>query len=156
MKKTMIVASLLAFISTSAVANGAVKVPLKEANSIYKAAGFKKTSRGWKSECGDLAIRTYKDLNGDGLKDAIVSEYGSTRCYGMTAEGYYVIQQKPAGVWKRVFQSQGIPNLKQTRSKQGWPDILNGGPGFCFGVFRWDGHTYKLHRYEYEGKACEL
>ena len=77
MKKTMIVASLLAFISTTAVANGSVKVPLKEANSIYKAAGFKKTSRGWKGECEDVAISTYKDLNGDGLKDAIVSEYNT-------------------------------------------------------------------------------
>ena len=34
--------------------------------------------------------------------------------------------------------------------------MKNGRPGFCFAVYRWDGQAYKVNRYEYEGKACEL
>ena len=35
-------------------------------------------------------------------------------------------------------------------------NIKNGGPGFCFAVYRWDGQKYDVNRYEYEGKACSL
>jgi len=28
-------------------------------------------------------------------------------------------------------------------------------PGFCFPAERWNGKEYKLHRWEYDGKACK-
>jgi len=43
----------------------------------------------------------------------------------------------------------------KTRGAGGWPDILVGGPGFCFPVERWNGKAYELHRFEYEGKRCK-
>jgi len=44
----------------------------------------------------------------------------------------------------------------KTKGKDGWPDIENGGPGFCSAIYRWNGQEYVANRHEYEGKACEL
>lgn len=50
----------------------------------------------------------------------------------------------------------GIPTFLKTKGKDGWPDIENGGPGFCVAVYRWNGQKYDVNRYEYQGKACTL
>ena len=88
MKTTILTLSALAFLSTSTFAETKLNVPAKEASLIFKAAGFTKTKTGWKANCDAGEITTYKDINGDGLKDAIISD-SSTMCYGNTGIGYY-------------------------------------------------------------------
>ena len=154
MKNRLLLSTCLLLISNSNFAQ-TPQVPKAYTDTIFKAEGFTKSKKGWKSDCSVGEITTYADLNGDGLKDAIVSDYG-TMCYGNTGVGYYIVAQQKNGKWKQLFSNSGIPNFLQTKGTDGWLDIENGGPGFCFAVYRWDGQAYKVNRYEYEGKACEL
>lgn len=155
MKKSIITLATLTLLSTSAFAETKPKVSTKEASQIFKAAGFTKSKKGWESDCSVGEITAYADLNGDGLKDAIVSDYGAM-CYGNTGVGYYVVAQQKNGHWKTILKEAGMPEFLKTKGTDGWPDIENGGPGFCFEVLRWNGQAYKVNRYEYQGKACEL
>ncbi|ENW89944.1 hypothetical protein [Acinetobacter dispersus] len=154
MKNRLLLSTCLLLISSSNFAQ-TLQVPKADTDAIFKAAGFSKSKKGWKSDCSVGEITAYADLNGDGLRDAIVSDYG-TMCYGNTGVGYYIVSQQKNGKWKQLFRNSGIPEFLKMTGKNGWPDIENGGPGFCFAVYRWDGQEYKVHRYEYKGKICEL
>ena len=116
MKITILTLSTLAFFSTTAFAETKPNVPTIEANQIFKAAGFSKTKHGWEGSCDTGKITTYKDLNGDGLKDAVISDY-STMCYGNTGVGYHIISQQKAGTWKLIFENMGIPTFYKPKEK---------------------------------------
>ena len=155
MKIITLTLSTLALLSPSTFAETKPNVPTKEASQIFKAAGFTKTKNGWKANCDIGEITTYKDLNGDSLKDAIISDY-SSMCYGNTGVGYYIVAQQKNKTWKLIFENMGIPTFMKTKGTDGWPDIENGGSGFCFAVYRWNGQKYEVNRYEYNGKTCTL
>jgi len=86
------------------------------------------------------------DMNGDGLEELFVT-LGSVALFGNTAQsftlyisdntGKYQPQTDPGGI--------GIPIILTAKSS-GYPDILIGGPGFEFPVYRWNGRKYALHR----------
>jgi hypothetical protein len=147
---------------TAAFAAPAAKPSAAEQLAIFKAAGFVKQGKAWKSECGredpsatygPAAIETYRDINGDGRPDAVITE-GGTYCYGNTGTGYWLLSRQAGGAWKVIMQSQGIADFLKTKGVDGWPDIQVGGPGFCFPVVRWNGTAYVLNRKEYQGKRC--
>ena len=53
------------------------------------------------------------------------------------------------------YNSPGIPTFQATRGVGGWPDIENGGPGFCFPIQRWNGTDYINVRWKaYQPGAC--
>ena len=116
MKITILTLSALAFLSTSTFAETKLVIPTKEASSIFKAAGFTKTKTGWKGNCDAGEITTYKDINGDGLKDAIISD-SSTMCYGNTGIGYYIVAQQKNGQWKTILKQAGMPEFLKLRAK---------------------------------------
>lgn len=130
--------------------------------AIYRAAGFTRRGGQWRSDCDDPgtasygpgAIETRKDLNGDGRPEAVVTE-GGTYCYGNTGTGFWLVSQQADGSWKRITNNIGIPEFLKTKGVGGWPDILIGGPGFCFPVQRWNGRAYVVQRREYQGRACK-
>jgi len=131
--------------------------------AIFRAAGFQQIRGHWESGCYDPgsgsyyepgAISEVKDLNGDGRPEAIVTE-GTTYCYGMTGQAFWLVSQQADGTWKLLANETGIPEFLKTKGVGGWPDISVGGPGFCFPVIRWNGRTYALNRTEYEGKPCK-
>jgi hypothetical protein len=135
--------------------------PADEA-AAFKAAGFKQRGKQWRSDCDDPGTPSYTpgaidrviDLNGDGRPEALITE-GGTHCYGNTGQGYFVVTRLADGGWKRVTSGTGIAEFLKTKGADGWPDLVVGGPGFCFPVQRWDGREYKLQRWEYQGKACK-
>lgn len=130
--------------------------------AIFRAAGFTKRGAQWRSACDDPGTLSYspgaieerKDLNGDGRPEAIVTE-GGTYCYGNTGTGFWLVSQQTDGSWKLITNDMGMPEFLKTKGAAGWPDILIGGPGFCFPVKRWNGQAYVLNRREYEGKPCK-
>ena len=130
--------------------------------AAFKAAGFTKRGKAWRSACDDPGTASYSpgrieqvaDLNGDGLPDAVISE-GGTYCYGHTGQAFWLVTKQADGRWTLITHSTGIPEFLKTQGAMGWPDISVGGPGFCFPVQRWNGREYKLQRWEYEGKACK-
>jgi hypothetical protein len=130
--------------------------------AAFKAAGFTKRGKAWRSGCDDPGSASYTpgrieqlvDLNGDGLADAVITE-GGTFCYGNTGQAFWLVAKQADGRWTLIAQSTGIAEFLKTKGAQGWPDISIGGPGFCFPVQRWNGREYKLQRWEYDGKACK-
>jgi hypothetical protein len=139
----------------------AVSAPLAEQAAIFKAAGFTRAAGKWHTDCDQPdggsyqpgAIEEYRDLNGDGRPEAVVTE-GGTFCYGNTGAGFWLLSKQPTGAWKVLYQSQGIAEFLKTSGENKMPDISVGGPGFCFLVVRWNGKAYARNRFEYEGKAC--
>ncbi len=134
-----------------------------EQAAIFKAAGFTRKGAKWHSECGlednapsatPGAIEDYRDINGDGRPDALVTEGGSF-CYGNSGTGYWLLSKQASGAWKLMDSNTGILDLQKTKGVGGWPDIQVGGPGFCFPVLRWNGTAYKLNRHQYEGRPCK-
>jgi len=133
-----------------------------EQAAIFKAAGFVKKGATWRSGCGledpsasysPGSIAEYRDINGDGRPDALVTE-GGTFCYGHTGTGYWLLSRQANGGWKLMNANQGIAGFLKAKGVGGWPDIEVGGPGFCFPVLRWNGSAYRFNRHQYEGKAC--
>jgi hypothetical protein len=139
----------------------AIAVPPAEQAAIFSAAGFKKTRGAWRTGCDQPnqesydpgAIETYRDLNGDGRPEAVVTEGGSY-CYGNTGTGFWLLTKQPGGRWARLYDSQGVAEFLPTRGANKMPDLSIGGPGFCFPVLRWNGKAYVQNRFEYEGKHC--
>ena len=141
----------------------AASVPAAEQAAIFKAAGFTRAGGKWRTDCdqpdsgyyGPGEIETYRDLNGDGRPEAVVTEGGSF-CYGNTGTGFWLLSKQSNGSWKTLFQSPGMAEFLTTRGMNKMPDISVGGPGFCFPVVRWNGKAYVRNRFEYEGKPCKL
>lgn len=140
----------------------AASAPPAEQAAIFKAAGFAQRRGAWKSGNCDGAesesyspgnIETYRDLNGDGRPEAVVSEGGAV-CYGMTGTHFWLLSKQANGSWKLMTEDTAMPDFLATKGVGGWPDIQLGGPGFCFPVVRWNGKAYVNHRSEYEGKRC--
>ena len=135
--------------------------PAAEEAAIFKAAGFTRAAGKWHTDCdqpdsgsyGPGQIETYRDLNGDGRPETVVTEGGS-HCYGNTGTGFFLLSKQANGRWTKIFQSQGIAEFLPTRGMARMPDISVGGPGFCFGVVRWNGKAYVHNRFQYEGKPC--
>ena len=142
----------------------AASAPAAEQATIFKAAGFTRRGAAWKSGNCDGAeiesyspgnIETYRDLNGDGRPEAVVTEGGAI-CYGMTGTHFWLVSKQANGSWKLMTQETAMPDFLKAKGSGGWPDISLGGPGFCFPVVRWNGKAYVNHRLEYEGKRCKL
>jgi len=136
--------------------------PPAERAAIFKAASFAQHGGQWKTaNCEGLesvsyspgAIETYRDLNGDGRPEAVVTEGGAI-CYGNTGQYFWLLTKQANGSWKRMVDQLGMPEFLRNRGVDGWPDIRVGGPGFCFPVLRWNGRAYVQQRFEYEGKPC--
>jgi len=140
----------------------AASAPATEQAAIFTAAGFKRSQGQWRTDCyqpdqgqyGPGSIDTYRDLNGDGRPEALVIE-GSEYCYGNTGVGFWLMSKQANGRWAKLYQSPGMAEFLKTRGANGMPDIVVGGPGFCFPVVRWNGKAYVQNRFEYEGKACK-
>lgn len=131
-----------------------------ERAAIFQAIGAVEQDGKWllceeDPDAEGVTIEQYRDLNGDGLPDALVTG-SSSFCFGLAGAGFDLISQQPDGSWKSILSSVGIPQILPTRGKDGWPDLAIGGPGSCFPVQRWNGKDYVLNRYEYEGEPCTM
>jgi len=134
-----------------------------EEATIFEAAKFARRGSQWKSgNCEGSEsesyspgnIETYRDLNGDGRADAVVTEGGAV-CYGMTGTHFWLVAKQADGRWKLMHDETAMPDFLAAKGVDGWPDIQLGGPGFCFRIVRWNGKAYDTSRFEYEGKRCK-
>jgi len=146
-----IAAFVMGFAGGPLLAAGATLSPADTA-SAFKAAGYKQDGKRWVA-CAQGTISEVRDINGDGLPDAVITEE-STECHGMAGQGFSLVSKQADGSWKRLAGGTGIATFLASGNK-GWPDLEVGGPGFCFPVLRWNGQKYVPNRYEYEGKRCK-
>lgn len=114
---------------------------------IMIAAGYRRGATGWtgcdgKSTAalaeGDDAI---SDLNGDGQPEVVVRD-DSFECYENSGGRFVVLSPVPGG-WKKIGEGQDTPLFLDTRSRAGWRDYEEGGPGFCHRRDRNEGRGYR-------------
>ena len=123
--------------------------------AAYRAAGFSLQGGKYK-RCDDPGTASYEpgaiqalDLNGDGLPEAVITE-GGTYCFGNTGTGFVLVTKTASGVWKVLADTEGVFTPMDTRN-MGWPDIMIGGPGFEFPVWRYNGQVYVFNRTVHDG-----
>jgi hypothetical protein len=146
---------LLLSVAAALAAGPAQAQVLDEREAALKAAGFAPTRGRYlacdKSQQLEIEVR---DLNGDGRPDAVITDYG-LECFGNTGQGFVLVTKDAAGAWRKLYENAGIPTFQATRGAGGWPDIENGGPGFCHPVMRWNGSDYVIVRRKAESPgAC--
>lgn len=97
--------------------------------------------------CGQPARATieFRDMNSDGRKEVLVI-FGNTCTSGHTGSSALLFIRDASGMLRPHFGFSAASLDPLPESNQGYPDLLVGGPGFCFAVWRWDGATYNhLH-----------
>ena len=142
--------ALLGVLAALAAAAPGAAQALDERAAAFKAAGFTPVRGRYlacdKSQPLEIEVR---DLNGDGRPDALITDFG-VECFGNTGQGFVLATKDAGGTWRKLYGSAGIPTLLSTRGAGGWPDIENGGPGFCHPVMRWNGRDYVTVRWKAE------
>jgi hypothetical protein len=117
---------------------------------IFIAAGYKRGPRGWGDCDGASGLRIpaeeeigngapIMDMNGDGNPEVIVNDI----CEGDNSGGRFTILTAVPGRWMVVGEGQDRPFFLKTRSRTGWLDYAEGGPGFCHARSRNDGKGYR-------------
>lgn len=85
------------------------------------------------------------DLNKDGIEE-IFMVYGNTYTSGNTGSNVLLFIKDQSGAYQTNFGFSGMtPDIMPTQNK-GYPDLLIGGPGFEFPVWRWNGKEYVYNR----------
>jgi len=89
---------------------------------------------------GGAAV-SFSDWNGDGKPEVLVIA-GNSCTSGMAGSSAVLFIKDSAGTY---LPNLGFPASSadpQPSSSLGYPDLLIGGPGFCFPVWRWNGKEY--------------
>lgn len=152
-------------VAPNAMAAAAEPVAVNRDGAL-RAAGYQRRDGAWMASCENdvkpvpddswygLESAEFRDLNGDGADEAIVSG-GSSYCFGNTGLAFKLLAQSGSG-WTVMTDSMGIPAF-YPREGIVWPDIEIGGPGSdCFPFLRWDGREYVHGGRSLEGRICEL
>lgn len=131
--------------------SSANKLSVVDQKRIYELMNLQRdpvTKQFIQSECPPTEFDTeLKDLNHDGVMEVIISG-GNTCTAGNAGSRLWVFikSAEPAGNYQLNF---GVPfgeyELLNTFNR-GYPDIKLGGPGFCYGIWRWDGVRYDHFR----------
>lgn len=93
--------------------------------------------------CGQPAGASveFRDMNADGSQEVLVI-FGNSCTSGHTGSTALLFIRDAAGNLKANLGFPAASADPLPEKNQGYPDLLIGGPGFCFGVWRWNGATY--------------
>lgn len=83
----------------------------------------------------------FRDMNSDGRQEVLLI-FGNTCTSGHAGSSAQLFIRDADGV---LQSNLGFPAASADPlpvMNQGYPDLLIGGPGFCFPVWRWDGNAY--------------
>jgi hypothetical protein len=85
------------------------------------------------------------DLNKDG-KEEIFIVYGNSYTSGMAGTSVAVFITDKNGVYKTNLNFPGMLPDALATNNLGYPDLLIGGPGMEFPVWRWNGKAYDYYK----------
>jgi hypothetical protein len=98
-----------------------------------------------KSEFPFDAVVFPTDLNKDGIEEICIL-YGNTYTSGSTGSDVLLFVKDASGRYHKNLGGPGsLPIVLPTNNK-GYPDLVIGGPGMQFPVYRWDGKKYNISR----------
>ena len=99
--------------------------------------------------CGERADTTveFRDMNGDG-QDEVLVIFGNTCLSGMAGASVSLFIKDASGKYQQNLGFPGITADPKPEKSKGYPDLVIGGPGFCFPVYRWNGKAYEHLRNE--------
>jgi hypothetical protein len=92
-------------------------------------------------------VETYvypTDMNKDGVDELFIG-FGSVALFGNVGESFALYIKDKSGAYKLAESFSGRPTILSA-ANLGYPDIMVGGPGFEFPVYRWNGRAYAMHR----------
>ena len=120
-----------------------------EKNKLYQQLNLQLASDKKGFIMDEYPVQTYvypTDMNKDG-KEEIFIGLGSVALFGNIGESFSLYIRDQAGVYQLEpdFSGGGRPTILSVKNL-GYPDLLSGGPGFEFPVYRWNGRKYVLHR----------
>jgi hypothetical protein len=85
------------------------------------------------------------DMNKDGIEEIFIV-FGNTYTSGNTGSSVVLFIKNAAGAYTDNLGFPGVaPDVLATVNK-GYPDLLIGGPGFEYPVWRWNGKNYNLYK----------
>lgn len=127
--------------------------------TIFDLLGYTVSADGTALEamdCGTIYSQVEEvDLNGDGIVEVFVLA-GNSCTSGMAGSTIVLFIKDAEG---RYGSHLGFPAggwTKLETANAGFPDLAIGGPGFCEGVWRWDGTTYQHdHNQPTEPGGCD-
>jgi hypothetical protein len=133
-------------------AKGKGKLTDAEQRQIFAALDLAVASDGKSlvdTVCGQpaSAVVELRDMNGDG-RDEVLVIYGNSCVSGFTGSSVVLFIQDEG---KKYQQNLGFPGASadpKAEKSKGYPDLVIGGPGFCFPVWRWNGTAYAFLRDE--------
>jgi hypothetical protein len=82
------------------------------------------------------------DLNGDGVNEVFVS-YGTWITCGQAERCLALFIKDAKGKYTRAFDLPASGYERQTTANKGFPDLAFDDPGFCRGIWRWNGTKYE-------------
>ena len=133
-------------------AKGAGKLTPAEQSQIFAALDLAVSSDGSSfadTVCGqpagaDVELR---DMNGDG-QDEVLVIYGNSCVSGAAGSSVVLFIKDAAGEYQTNLGFPGASADPKPEKSKGYPDLVIGGPGFCFPVWRWNGKAYDYLRDE--------
>ena len=102
------------------------------------------TGKGFVDQsCGQPAGAevSFSDWNGDGEPEVLVIA-GNSCTSGMAGSSAVLFIKDSAGTYQPNLGFPAASAEPQSTSNLGYPDLLIGGPGFCFPLWRWNGTVY--------------
>lgn len=85
------------------------------------------------------------DLNKDGEEEIFIS-FGNSYTSGNTGSSIVLFIKNATGVYGMNLGFPGMAPDVLTTLNKGYPDLVVGGPGFEFPVFRWNGKIYDNYK----------
>lgn len=129
-------------------------LPAEDRNSLFKKSGFvlskdKKQFVIAASEgMMDYPFPAFvfpTDMNKDG-KEEIFVIFGNGYTSGQTGSSLLLFIKDKTGNYQTNFGFSGAMPVIMPTKNGGYPDLLIGGPGFEFPVWRWNGKEYVYYR----------
>jgi hypothetical protein len=126
---------------------------IDEKNFIAKQVGFVLSGNKEQPLAQDKDSKEYPfiatvlptDLNKDGKEELFIS-FGNSYTSGNTGSSIVLFIKNPKGVYEMNLGFPGMtPDVLATTNK-GYPDLVVGGPGFEFPIFRWNGKIYDNYK----------
>jgi hypothetical protein len=130
------------------------KLTSSEKNQVYKTSGLvvsnDKKQFAIANDAVSLdhsfnAVVLPTDLNNDGKEELFVI-YGNSYTSGETGSNVLLFIKDKMGNYQFNFGFSGTSPLILSTKKAGYPDLLIGGPGVEYPVWRWNGKEYIFYK----------